>query len=103
VEVAERLRRGVREEDTVARLGGDEFAVICPGLAEEHVATVVGRLVASVARPFALPSGAVVDLGVSVGAATAVGRVPAGELVRAADAEMYRVKHGRGDARRPGR
>ncbi|WP_180357720.1 diguanylate cyclase [Streptomyces sp. NP160] len=104
VEVAERLRRGVREEDTVARLGGDEFAVICPGLAEEHVATVVRRMTASVEGPFTLPSGAVVELGTSIGAATAVGRVPAEALVRAADAEMYRAKHGgRGGPGRPGR
>ncbi|MBC3760083.1 diguanylate cyclase [Quadrisphaera oryzae] len=92
VEVAERLRRGVREEDTVARLGGDEFAVICPGLVEEHVPTVLGRVAASVEGPFTLPSGVVVQLGMSTGSATTVGRVAADALIREADTAMYRVK-----------
>jgi diguanylate cyclase (GGDEF)-like protein/PAS domain S-box-containing protein len=35
IEVADRLRRAVRENDTVARLGGDEFVVLLEGLGAE--------------------------------------------------------------------
>src|SRR5262249_25943473 len=56
VEVAERLRHGVREWDVVARIGGEEFCVVAPGLdSEDAVAALGERLRAAVAdRPVSL-------------------------------------------------
>jgi diguanylate cyclase (GGDEF)-like protein len=51
VEIAHRLRGGVREWDTVARMGGEEFCVIAPGLESEAAAAELGdRLRLAVAR-----------------------------------------------------
>ena len=50
IEVAQRLRESVREEDTVARLGGDEFVVMLENLAEQEAeaasqAEIIGQKV----------------------------------------------------------
>jgi len=39
-EIARRLQRTLREEDTIARLGGDEFVVLLEGLGEERARVV---------------------------------------------------------------
>lgn len=52
VQVAHRLRDGVREQDTVARLGGDEFVILFPRLtSREEIETVAERLVSSLTQP----------------------------------------------------
>ena len=62
VEVANRLRRCVRQVDTVARIGGDEFVIMLTGLpstfedAEAAAAGVAETLLAAVGTPFALNS-----------------------------------------------
>jgi diguanylate cyclase (GGDEF)-like protein len=54
-EVAERLKRSVRESDTVARLGGDEFVVLLPEIAASADAAAVARkILAAMAEPFHL-------------------------------------------------
>ncbi|MDB6106414.1 MAG: diguanylate cyclase [Gammaproteobacteria bacterium] len=54
-EVAKRLKRCVRDNDTVARLGGDEFVVLLPELGDaKYAATVARKIVAGIARPFTL-------------------------------------------------
>ncbi len=54
-EVAERLRRSLRESDIVARLGGDEFVVLLGGGAEEgHIAAVAQKIVATISQPYAI-------------------------------------------------
>ena len=99
-QVSARLRAAVRPGDTVGRLSGDEFAVILPGLAEPGDAQGLAQRVAECfAGPFRL-EGADVRVGTSVG--VAVHRTDgetADQLLRAADAEMYREKRLRGAAR----
>ena len=97
-EVAGRLEGSVRIGDTVARLGGDEFAVLCPGLQAAQVPIVLDRMSASLARPIELLGGYVVHVGLSTGAATAVGGGDPDRLIGDADRAMYEVKRQR---RRP--
>ena len=47
VEVARRLRAGVREQDTVARLGGDEFVVLFPRLSSQHEVEMISQRLVS--------------------------------------------------------
>jgi diguanylate cyclase len=52
VEIAQRLREGVREQDTVARLGGDEFVVLFPRLSSQaEVEAISQRLVERIMDP----------------------------------------------------
>jgi len=93
VEVAARLRAGVRPSDLVARLGGDEFAVALVGTAEvAGGVTVAENLLATLGRPIEV-AGLRLPVGASVGIAVAPEHgVSAGDLLRHADVAMYRAK-----------
>ena len=92
VEIAERLRRVVRPEDTVARFGGDEFTILCEKITDTGFVLDLAQRVQNVfARPFRLSGNDVVvtaSLGVAVGGSD----VGADELVNESDAAMYRAK-----------
>jgi diguanylate cyclase (GGDEF)-like protein/PAS domain S-box-containing protein len=102
VDVAGRLDAALRPADTVARFGGDEFTVLCEDIAGEVEAVAIAqRIVDLFAEPYEL-EGREVFLSTSVGIALASG-TPAqpprpDELIRDADAAMYRAKD-RGKAR----
>ena len=92
-EVARRLSAAVRPQDTVARFGGDEFVVCCEGLGGEAEAlAVAARLKAALAPPFSTTDGEVF-LSASIGVRTteSAGDTPE-DLIRDADAAMYRAK-----------
>jgi diguanylate cyclase (GGDEF)-like protein len=95
-QVAERLRGSVRPHDTVGRLSGDEFAVVLPGVTgDEDAAALADRLLGCFDAPFRLEAGEV-RIGTSVGVAVqADGTAVAEQLLRTADADMYRDKHSR--------
>jgi diguanylate cyclase (GGDEF)-like protein/PAS domain S-box-containing protein len=98
VEVAERLRAGAGEGNTVARLGGDEFVVLCDEPRDiDEISDRAGRLDEVLRAPFAI-GGDDLMLTASIGIAIwDGGDEPADELVRHADAAMYRAKdRGRG-------
>jgi diguanylate cyclase (GGDEF)-like protein len=94
-QVSARLRAAVRPGDIVGRLSGDEFAVILPGLGEpSDAAGLAERVVACFDLPFRL-EGAETEIGTSVGVAVhdPSEGTSAEELLRRADAAMYRHKN----------
>lgn len=106
VSVARRLEGCVREQDTVARFGGDEFIVLLEGLeGAQDAVDVAERMVQGFETPFRV-SNEEVHLRASIGIATfdenrcvpAERLQQAEDLVRQADAAMYRSK-GQSDSR----
>ena len=95
-EAAPRLKQAVRGIDTVARFGGDEFGILLEDIEGEHEASQMAERIASVfTRPFVL-AGSEHFVTTSIGIALARGGELAEELIRDADAAMYRAKeHGR--------
>ena len=93
VGIANRLRRCLREVDTAARLGGDEFAVLLDGITDIRDATrSAERFQRALASPFVI-EGREVFVTSSIGLAMMGRRYEKGEeLLRDADAAMYRAK-----------
>src|SRR5262249_50200029 len=91
----EALRRGV---DWVARIGGEEFAIVLPQTNYEHALGVARKLRGTVAdKPFPTHGGAL-DITASFGLCGLESVVPgarkiAENLVKVADAALYRSKH----------
>ena len=93
VEVASRLRRVVRPQDTVARWGGDEFVVVMPALAAPGtVGAMAEAILASVAEIWRV-NDEVVMPAASIGIAIAPdGIEDAANLLREADTALERAK-----------
>ncbi len=93
VEVAERLRRTIREADTVARLGGDEFAILLPVVESIEAAQGFAARVREVfAEPFVLD-----DLTLHVDTSIGLAVLPdhaddVTSLMARADIAMYTAK-----------
>ena len=90
---ADRLSGVLREGDVVARFGGDEFTVLMQAIEDEaHALRICERLAESLEPPFVL-DGEQRFLTASIGL-TVTGPREAGptELLRDADAAMYRAK-----------
>ncbi len=94
VELARRLVSAVRPEDVVARLGGDEFAVLAQDVhGIEGVCELAQRLLGVVGRPLWV-AGRELFPSASMGIALWHPRYRTGEeLLRDADAAMYRAKN----------
>ncbi len=97
VAVAERLRHSLRRHETVARFGGDEFAILCEDIVDEQDAIAVAERVLRIfATPFHLAHGETMSsasLGVALSADP---DQDVEELIRDADAAMYRAKEAGG-------
>jgi diguanylate cyclase (GGDEF)-like protein len=98
VALARCLREVLRPGDTLARFGGDEFAVLCEDVEPGAVEGIAGRMMDSLAEPFAVSSGEVfATMSVGIALASDPDERPA-SLLRDADAAMYLAKD-RGRAR----
>jgi len=85
-------RRLVRDDDVVARLGGEEFGILLPGATRDQATAVCERLRAAVgAQPVPLGE-ETARVTASAGLAATRPGIDAGELLRAADAALYRAK-----------
>jgi diguanylate cyclase (GGDEF)-like protein len=92
-ELARRLSKRTRSEDTVGRLGGDEFVVLCRDCDVDGAMRLAERFQATFEDPFELDGKRVTGLSVSIGVATAdAGQMRSTDLVRDADLAMYAAK-----------
>ncbi|CAK0763694.1 hypothetical protein WCLP8_3600018 [uncultured Gammaproteobacteria bacterium] len=98
-EIGRQLTAHVRAEDVVARLGGDEFAVL---LTHTDVATGEARaaeLAAAVSAGAASWNGHTLPLRFSYGTQAYGANDQEDEVIRHADAQLYRAKRSRGRVR----
>lgn len=93
VEIAERLKFVLREEDTLARLGGDEFVFLLGNLSQsEDYRSALTRILQSVRQPVRI-EGKTVTTSVSIGVTLfPADDVDADTLLRHGDQAMYLAK-----------
>jgi diguanylate cyclase (GGDEF)-like protein/PAS domain S-box-containing protein len=93
MQVAQRLKRCVRETDTLARLGGDEFAVVQTGVKHpEDAAQLAERIRDAMRRPFDLDGRRIpVDFSIGVAVAPEDGD-DSDQLLKHADMALYAAK-----------
>ena len=94
-ETSRRLKAGVRAYDSVGRLGGEEFIAVLPECDAKTGLSVATRLCRSLADIPTQYSGKAISHSISIGVAATdqFGSARADELMRAADAALYRAKH----------
>ena len=92
-QVANRLARAMDGRGSAARIGGDEFAILCNGVSARDEAVALGQEIEAIfATPFEAP-----PLGIRLTCACGFALFPStaaepDELVRLADAALYRAK-----------
>ncbi len=93
-EVAKRILNAVRGIDKVVRFGGDEFCIILPQTDSDQAVAVANRIrKALVASAFQLEPNIAISITASFGIATyPTHAISKEDLIRQADAAMYRVK-----------
>ena len=93
IEVAQRIKATIREEDSLSRHGGDEFALLLVDiLSIEQCEQAIQRILQAIAQPFQI-NGQIASLGASIG----VTLYPQDDadpdtLLRHADHAMYKAK-----------
>ena len=92
--IADRLMRSLEPGSVAGRMGGDEFVVVMPGHDMAGAAVVANRLVGVLAQPV-YAEGREMPSSVSIGVAAApLHGGTASELLRHANAALYRAKAG---------
>ena len=92
---AKRLSKLVRESDTIGRFGGDEFVIVSSSLPTvRDLEILAARVNDALDQPTVLSDASAQVISGSIGIASVAGadRSSAGELLRDADAAMYRAK-----------
>lgn len=97
VQIADRLRKLIRTEDSAARFGGDEFVLLLEDLgqdlviASQHAESVAIKLRHACSSPIEL-TGQAVEIQLSIGIVLFPDDADAEELIKRADIAMYRAK-----------
>jgi len=100
VEVAERIKRCLRDADTLCRLGGDDFVIFVQEMDARGAEVLAHRILDLMAQAFMIE-----ETSFSVGCSIGIALYPADgrsldELIKCADTAMYLVKErGRGSFR----
>lgn len=91
--IGQRLREGVRAQDTVARMGGDEFVLLLPGTEGAEAMQLAQKLQNTLRQPLSLPGMHDYRPRASVGVALYPDDADTSEaLLRHADMAMYAAK-----------
>ena len=89
-QVAERLKKWAREQDTVARMGGDEFLIVLTAVKEVADAAVAAERIRNAMTAEFVVQGHSLDISCSVGISIFAEHGTDGEtLIKNADAAMY--------------
>ena len=99
IRLAELLSNNVRATDTVARLGGDEFVILMVRTQANEALQRARQLQAQVNGSHATHGTTRIHVRASFGVVAYGAGDDAGELMRRADAAMYKDKNGRGAPR----
>lgn len=86
------LRALLRPSDQVARYGGEEFCLLLPDTNIEQACLVADRLIAAAAKHPVSADPPLPAVSFSLGLAALSGNQGAGELLKSADAALYRAK-----------
>ncbi|PCH65656.1 MAG: hypothetical protein COC04_01400 [Gammaproteobacteria bacterium] len=93
VEVAQRIKANIREEDTASRLGGDEFVLLLNEIqSTQHGEELVDRVHKAISAPYKIN-----DITITISASSGITLFPlddadADTLLRHADQSMYQAK-----------
>ncbi len=91
--IAWAIAAGVRKGDIVARIGGEEFAAFLIGADQQEAMRVGQRMRGSIETiEFAVRTGEVIPLTVSIGGVIADGQLGLPDLMRGADGCLYEAK-----------
>lgn len=94
LEIADAIRRAVRERDVVGRIGGEEFGVYLLGANRAESLVIAERIRAEVEAIGFMPTqGRTMTLTVSVGGADCMSDAPVSEIMRTADRRLYEAKN----------
>ncbi|MGB7874287.1 MAG: sensor domain-containing diguanylate cyclase [Anaerolineales bacterium] len=91
--VAQVLTAAFRADDVIARIGGDEFAVLLPRIGKVEAQAAVKRIQTAIRETNSVELKTPLQL--SVGVSTAEEPMPLSDILKDADANMYREKRGR--------
>jgi diguanylate cyclase (GGDEF)-like protein/PAS domain S-box-containing protein len=95
IEVAQRMQKVIRSNDTVARLGGDEFVIILTDVGKiDDCAIMLYRLLNAIAQPYIIADQEVNTISASIGVSIYPDdKVDSEMLLRHADIAMYEAKN----------
>ncbi len=92
-QIAKRLKKTIREQDTVSRLGGDEFTMILEEMSQvDDHCVVTSKIIAELGKPMNI-AGHDVVIGASIGVSLCPMHGDQSEtLIKSADTAMYHAK-----------